>query len=57
MCMGICLLLYLSATCMPTVRGGQKMVSDALGLVTGGYEAPCDCWESKPGLLEGMAAL
>lgn len=57
MCMGICLLLCLSTTCMPTVRGGQKMVSGALGLVTGGYEAPCGCWESKPGLLEGLAAL
>lgn len=28
------------------------MVSDALGPVTGGYEAPCGSWVSKPGLPE-----
>lgn len=42
---------------MPSARGGQKMLSDALGLVIGNYEPPCGCRESKPGLPEEQPAL
>lgn len=57
MCMGVCLLICLSTTCMPSARGGQKMLSDALGLVIGSYEPPCGCRESKLGLPEEQPAL
>jgi hypothetical protein len=42
------------AVCLVPKKGSVKSLGTG---VTDGFELPCGCWESKPGLLQELAVL